>query len=657
MCNGSKKTAAGGGQKDFTSELVNTPALFFMYKLIFLLWQAGCATVISMFKSNSVKKKGLRNAISAASALANGDRTASASSLALCKELAKLHKDGKYKAIFGMIETPVDFSNLSLKELSKCTQWDVSVLAYHDRATRALKPDAQASGNAGIPGTKQGGKYYKVNEWWSQLATVDSAKLVTMKKEAGELALHLVSGPTPVFVPMAGEGGGEGSPSKPTLGRKGAKQGSKEAASAHAACLLELRDRDLLQFTILAFSDQCFQAPPSLLEGDALFADLDTGAASMVPPLLGTCDYTDALSSLTHGEGALSKLPPEAGGNQGQLLATLIIPGDDEKGEGEEEEEEEEEEDEEAEAEEEDDDDDSDDSDESYQPRPSAVQKKKKKQKTAATNVDGASAGADELVSLTDVQEGFVEACWEQYERQGTGGHEMLSKVLAAIGRAIADREGTRLGWLKSRLIDRCVHVTNPFELPPIPTNLKEGDAEVGALNKEAGRLERELSELSAKLTDALKIAEEAQETNDADLATWRTSRVDLSQKAHTADKLANDVKGVSVKLDWHRRALAGVAPRVARGSVPSSGGGAASSAAASAGSGPAASPASAAAVNKIAEIKDKSSAIAEALFLPANLSVTAIIEEAQKFLEIPNDKAKKVLEKLDAILHKVADM
>jgi hypothetical protein len=101
MCSGSKKTAAGGGQKDFTSTLVNTPALFFMYKLIFLLWQAGCATVISMFKSNSVKKKGLRNAISAASALADGDRAASASSLALCKELAKLHKDGKYKAIFG----------------------------------------------------------------------------------------------------------------------------------------------------------------------------------------------------------------------------------------------------------------------------------------------------------------------------------------------------------------------------------------------------------------------------------------------------------------------------------------------------------------------------------------------------------------------------
>ena len=33
--------------------------------------------------------------------------------------------------------------------------------------------------------------------------------------------------------------GGEGSPRKPTLGRKGAKQGSEEAASAHAACLLE----------------------------------------------------------------------------------------------------------------------------------------------------------------------------------------------------------------------------------------------------------------------------------------------------------------------------------------------------------------------------------------------------------------------------------
>ena len=54
---------------------------------------------------------------------------------------------------------------------------------------------------------------------------------------------------------------------------------------------------------------------------------------------------------------------------------------------------------------------------------------------------------------------------------------------------------------------------------------------------------------------------------------------------------------------------------------------------------------------------KAKASSIAEALGLPADLSVPAIIEQAQKFLDIPDDQSKKMLEKLDTILAKAEEM
>ena len=77
--------------------------MMFMYKLIFLFWQEGCAITLKLFSSTSGKQKGLRHQIAVARHV-HGDK-GKASELDLVKELEKLRLAGNYPSLFSGIMT------------------------------------------------------------------------------------------------------------------------------------------------------------------------------------------------------------------------------------------------------------------------------------------------------------------------------------------------------------------------------------------------------------------------------------------------------------------------------------------------------------------------------------------------------------------------
>ena len=259
------------------------------------------------------------------------------------------------------------------------------------------------------------------------------------------------------------------------------------------------------------------------------------------------------------------------------------------------------------------------------------------------------SASSEELfalVSLTDVQAAFVDACWAQYKRQGLGGHEMLSAVLAEVGRAIDERDGSRLIWLKENLIDRCIHVVDdPLGLGALPTDVVHGDTQHEKLKAEYARIESEIARASADLTFAMDQLDKKKAEEQAKITEWRISHDASLVTEREVDNLVNNIKSLSEELEWHHRALENVvvpiSPEVQKEAAPALG---AARSSASAGT-------PSAGVARMAQLKTKVDTIKQALGLANELSMPEAISQAQAYLGIEIDANKRPMEKVDEIL------
>ena len=164
--------------------------------LVFVWWQAEVVEMLSMLVSTNAKNGGLKAMITTAFANAESNSSeAKPLDLRLFQELKKLQQEGEFKALFEMAgAVQPNFDEMTMKEVSDRTQWKSSCLDYHDVTTRERNDKQFNSATKGAAaGLAPGGAYYEANAWWTEGLAKDAAAMATLKKEAGKLALHLVS--------------------------------------------------------------------------------------------------------------------------------------------------------------------------------------------------------------------------------------------------------------------------------------------------------------------------------------------------------------------------------------------------------------------------------------------------------------------------------
>ena len=178
-----------------------------------------------------------------------------------------------------------------------------------------------------------------------------------------------------------------------------------------------------------------------------------------------------------------------------------------------------------------------------------------------ASNAGNAEGSMDDAASrraissvLHEQQQAFVDACIDQYRRQGPEGHVMLESVLKAIGTAIDARADLQLHWLKEGVIDKCVPASDLFGLGALPEGLVKNDATYTQLVTERDRLHDSLE------PGALNEAEEAvvgqQIVADEKIRAWRAAQEDLSKLESRSHELVDQEREKQVRLEWHERAL-----------------------------------------------------------------------------------------------------
>ena len=207
---------------------------------------------------------------------------------------------------------------MTLVNFQRCAQWHLSVLYLHETTTRQLKRGATGpSGGGAVPGTQQGGIFHEVNTWFQGLLESNPPKLQQLKREAGQLAFHLIQHKTGVFKPIAGE------EAVVLLSRLKASRGPAATASseAHTGLQVELQARNILHALVLAMADLCYEA--SLFAPAGFFEHLDQGSTTMVPPLRATRVFLRALSEQGHGCSVVDGLPPETVSSLGTVRASL----------------------------------------------------------------------------------------------------------------------------------------------------------------------------------------------------------------------------------------------------------------------------------------------------------------------------------------------
>lgn len=463
-----------------------------------------------------------------------------ATSLPFFKELERIQAEARFSNVFGMLApATLDFTTMSVKEVSSSTKFVNTILGRMDRSTCNLKFEVTQAqwfktSKVGVPGFKNakehgvlepsvGGLPEKLKTWWGKLEDDEQQLLMD---EMGLLANHLYS-ETMVFdaakrTGKRSSGGADGAdaadskPRAPGTGAKGGGGKGKSAAAqlsvraASAKFYADLSDANFLWRLLLVLSDEVKQDSPGAFSSP-LYEPL-LGTKQLSPPLRCVTSFLEDLSRIVTTEGAADALPPETIVSVGHLLVDLLVLD--------------------------------------MQGPPS------KRRCIDGQEDGGASSEEDEEDEededfLTELQSSFVLTCRTQVRRQGA--HAQLFELFGTLSAAIAEVQSSQLGWLRDSLLN---HAKPPAAAEPYDGELVKGDTEYKRLSTALDGAKGKVASSEGRLAKAKATVEEVESKLAPALAAYRELRAQLRKKEEAANNILIELDGRRAQVEWHEAAL-----------------------------------------------------------------------------------------------------